>query len=320
MKRVLKRIAITLGACIAAFLLYVQLTFKVEFEAPLTNIKSTTDSVTIARGKYLVMGPAHCWECHTAAPAGARKLSADHMNAPMTGGVAFDLPVATLYTANLTPDAETGIGRFSDEELARAIRYGVNHENHAMVPFMEFQTVSDQDLTAIISYLRSTKPARNEVPGHRYNMLGKILSRFMLRPNLSPKVINNPVADTTAEYGKYLVTALANCRACHTSRDKVTGKFTSAPFSGGYVMETEQGTFVTPNLTPDSTTGRIHKWSTAQFVKRFQTGEAIPGSPMPWAAYQEISEKDLQAIHKFLLTLEPAQNKIDNTFIPKTEE
>ncbi|MBL0742619.1 c-type cytochrome [Chryseolinea lacunae] len=318
MKRFLKIVALLVG-CLLAFIVYVQLTYNRKFTAPPTGITARTDSASIARGRYIVKGPAHCWTCHapktTALKAGMHPSERD-----MMGGVEFKTPVATFYTPNITPDKETGIGRFTDDQVARAIRYGVNHSNDALAPFMMFQSMNDEDLTAVVSYLRATKPVHNEVPARDLNLLGKIISRFMLEPNLAPEVMPAIAPDTTAHYGNYIVEAMANCRSCHTKRDKASGKFIGEPFAGGNEMENETesgGTFVTPNLTPDSTTGRIYTWTSEQFVARFKLGHGPEGSHMPWEAYAQMTDNDLKAIYKFLKTLTPVQNKVERTFIPK---
>jgi len=144
MKKTLKILAIFIGL-VVVFLIYVQFTFKQKFETPLTGIKASSDSSIIARGKYLV-GPAHCYACHTS--DSLKKLGS---RAPLIGGTAFKTPFATFYTPNITQDKETGIGNNTDEELARAIRYNVNHRSEAMVGFMSYNNMSDDDITAIVS-------------------------------------------------------------------------------------------------------------------------------------------------------------------------
>ena len=120
MKTTLKIFGI-LVSLVCLFLLYVQLTYRQTFEANPTGIKSSSDSSIIARGKYLVQGAAHCYTCHM--PDSIRKKGNKEY---MMGGNPLKTPFATFYTPNITSDKETGIGNFSDEQLARAIRYNVN--------------------------------------------------------------------------------------------------------------------------------------------------------------------------------------------------
>ena len=321
MKRFLKitgKIVGFLVAIVLVFVVYIVVSYKRTFQAPPTGITASRDTAVIARGRYIVKGPAHCWTCHASKEAIARQGN-DPGSTPMSGGVEFKTPVATFYTPNITPDQETGLGRLSDEQVARAIRYGVNHNDHALAPFMMFQSMNDEDLTAVISYLRSTPPVKNEVPERDLNLVGKLISRFLLEPNLKPDVLPAVAQDSSSVYGEYLVQAMANCRACHTKRDE-TGNFVGEPFAGGSPMETETGTFITPNLTPHATTGRIYTWTPEQFVQRFKLGKGPEGSHMPWEAYANMSEQDLKAIYAFLRTLKPVDNKVASTFIPRAVE
>ena len=284
MKTTLKVIGI-LVSLICIFLIYVQLTYQKTFDPSPTGIRSQRDSSTIARGKYLVTSAAHCYACHM--PDSVLKKGDKER---MIGGHEFKTPFATFYTPNITSDNETGIGKFTDEQLAQAIRYNVNHNNKAMVGFMTYNGMNDADISAIISYLRTTPPVRNVVPKHDYNMLGKILMRFLVKP-VTPN-IENLKPDTTALYGKYLAYNVTNCNGCHTKRDK-TGAVVGEPFAGGGSWDYEDALYTSANLTPDDSTGRISKWSQAAFIQRFRAGRALEHSPMPWDAYQTLSDDDL---------------------------
>lgn len=306
MKTTLKVVGIIVSL-ICVFLLYVQLTFRQTFERQTTGIKSSSDSSVIARGKYLVLGAAHCYTCHM--PDSVLKRG-DYER--MMGGNPMETPFATFYTPNITSDKETGIGNFSDEQLAAAIRYNVNHNNRAMVGFMSYNGMNDHDISAIISYLRSTPPVRNVVPDHDYNILGKILIRFMIKP-VTP-IRQNIEPDTTADYGKYLAYNVMNCNGCHTKRGS-TGEFIGEPFAGGSSWELNDGIYTSANLTPDDTTGRIAKWSQDIFIQRFRAGRVLENSPMPWDAYQVLSDFDLKALYKFFGQLPGVRNNV-RTYVP----
>ena len=230
----------------------------------------------------------------------------------MVGGNPLKTPFATFYTPNITSDKVTGIGNFTDEQLASAIRYNVNHNSRAMVGFMTFNGMTDDDISAIISYLRSTPPVHNAVPEHDYNMVGKVLVRFLVKP-VSAKV-ENIQPDTTAEYGKYLAYNVTNCNGCHTKRGS-TGDFVGEPFAGGSSWKHNDATYASANLTPDDSTGRISKWSQNAFIQRFRAGRALPNSPMPWEAYQILSDNDLKALYKFLRQLPSVHNDV-KTYSP----
>ncbi|HYC29586.1 MAG TPA: cytochrome c, partial [Chitinophagaceae bacterium] len=264
-----------------------------KYDAPYPEITASKDSTVIARGKHLVLGPGHCVDCHSPVRNIDSVLQLGQ-EPPLGGGYKFDLPFGTFYTKNLTPDPETGIGAMSDGEIARVLRYSVKKNGEAVLPFMPFQNMSDEDLTAIISYLRSLKPVSNKIPDHHYNVMGKVIKAFMIKPTGPTEPVGSAVwRDTTADYGKHLVMAVANCNECHTKRDAI-GNYVGAPLAGGTEF-TEEGkpTLVSPNLTPHPS-GRIYGWSQETFIQRFRMGKTIPYSHMPWESYGRMTDDELK--------------------------
>jgi mono/diheme cytochrome c family protein len=308
-RKILKWTLIVVLVIIAGVTLTTIFRQHLKYDAPYPNIKASTDSAIIARGKHLVVGPAHCIDCHSPLPNKDSLLNHGQEVLPV-GGFAFDLPFGKFYTRNLTPDKETGIGNMTDGEIARVLRYSVKKNGEAVLPFMPFQDLSDEDLTAIISYLRSVKPVKNKVPDHNYNLVGNLIKAFMIKP-VGPAT-TPPIAvkaDTTVAYGRHMVMAVANCNECHTKRDGI-GNFVGAPLAGGTVFE-EKGhpTLISPNLTPDPT-GRITNWTQESFIKRFRLGKLIPYSHMPWEAFGRMTDTELIAIYKYLKTVKPAKTEI----------
>ncbi|HYC29474.1 MAG TPA: cytochrome c, partial [Chitinophagaceae bacterium] len=289
-----------------------------KYEAPYPDIKATTDSAMIARGKYLAYGPAHCANCHGA--PGSDSLIDKGIEVALSGGNVFKTSVGNFYVRNITPDRETGIGKLTDPEIARILRYGVRPDGTAVLPFMPFHNVSDEDLTAIISFIRSQKPVKHKVPEHSTNILGKVIKAFMLKPEGPsgpvPKTIRR---DTSVAYGKYLANSVANCAGCHTKRD-MTGAPAGELFAGGMKMESsvepDKYYFITPNLTPDST-GRLFGWTQEMFVKRFRMGRLYPGTHMPWGPFSRMSDDELKAIYNYLGSLKPVKNSVPQTFLEK---
>jgi mono/diheme cytochrome c family protein len=281
MKKAVKFLAVFAGL-LAAFLLYVQLTYRQTFEAPATGLSASTDSAIIARGKYLVMGPAHCWTCHAENPAEVdlrRGLPA------MRGGHTLGLPgIGNIRVPNITPDRKTGIGRYTDETLARTLRYNVTPKGHALIPFMSYNAMTDDDIVAILSYLRSAKPVENYVPAHDLTLLGKALMRFIIRPNVSgERSIYGRQTRHDCRYGKYLAYSVANCNGCHTERGP-SGEYIGKPFAGGNKKDLETATFVVPNspLTPrpaGSTTGASKPSSIASGPAKRTRKSTCPGRP-----------------------------------------
>ncbi|HWB28185.1 MAG TPA: c-type cytochrome [Chitinophagaceae bacterium] len=315
MLRFLKRTGIILLILFAGLYITMILRQNRKFDAPYPAIKATTDTAVIARGKSLVYGPAHCADCHT--PPQFKEEVAKGLVIPLSGGNVFDLPIGKIYTKNITP-AATGIGKMTDGEIARALRYGVAPDGHALFDIMPFHNTSDEDLTAIISYLRQLEPVENNVPENSLNFLGKAVNAFLLKPvGPSETVLVTVKRDTSAAYGKYLAASVANCRGCHTNRNLMTGAFIGQDYSGGFTLEedTDSGKYVftTPNLTPDDSTGRLKGWTKQQFINRFRAGRIIPHSPMPWGPFSRMSDDELKAIYAFLQTVKPVHNEIKQT-------
>lgn len=237
----------------------------------------------------------------------------------LIGGFEESIPgFGTFRAPNLTPDNETGIGKLTDAEIARSIRHMVSSDGRILFPFMEYQEMSDEDLSAIISFLRSQEPVRNEIKPTEYGFLGKALIAFGLfkakGPENTPPVSVKP--DSTIAYGKYLAHDIGNCRSCHSKIDN-SGKQIGADFAGGFLFvpnEWSQGyAFVSANITPHKTTGVLTNWTEENFVARFRTGRVYERTPMPWGCYSRMSEPDLKALFSYLQSLEPVDFMVEKT-------
>lgn len=314
--KILFWIGILVVILILSFSIFV-FTANPTYEAPYPEISAIGDSAVIARGAYLVNGAAHCAHCH----ADARDFGKveEGLQVPLKGGFYFPLPIGNVYPRNITSHDETGIGNYTDGELARAMRYGVKKDGKAMMDFMPFYDLSDEDLTAIISYLRTLAPVENRVPENDFNFLGKMLHAVgVIKPMGDGEVPTMPQMDSTVLYGEYLANSVANCQGCHTNRDLKTGGWIGEKYAGGFAMEmiNADGTLskdkhvITPNITPDKETGRIAAWKQEDFIKRFRTGRVIQGSPMPWGPFSRMSDMELKAIYKYLQTIKPVDNAV----------
>jgi mono/diheme cytochrome c family protein len=191
---------------------------------------------------------------------------------------------------------------------------------------MAFQNLSDEDLIAIISYLRAQPPVKNQVPKSEPSFLGKAIMAFgALKPEQPEKTPPKMIARTvSAEYGEYMAIAVADCYGCHTKRDLQTGAFIGEAFAGGMLFEPDAFTqgyaFISPNLTPDKETGWISSWTEEAFLARITGGRVHKTSPMPWGFYARLDSIETRAIYTYLQTLKPVSQKIEKVIYEPGEE
>jgi mono/diheme cytochrome c family protein len=300
---------------------------------PVPDVRASTDPAMIARGEYLVYGPSHCVECHASSFEEFQKVAAGQ-KVPLQGGTRFQAPpLGVIYSKNLTPDPETGIGRYTDGQIARMMRYNVRPNGRASVgPMMPFHNMSDEDMIAIISFLRSQPPVRHQVPADEWTIAGKIIrsisSSFkprdlaVVRP---PKVA--PEEQPTKERGEYLARYVANCAGCHTPLHDTTFEPIGPDFSGGEEFEpmplpgVDMKTwFRTPNITPQKGSALMKFPDRATFVARFKVGgRQHVGTPMPWESYARMSAEDVGALYEFLRSLPPADGFAGEVTYQKTD-
>jgi len=329
--------AIVLLALAAALLLalYVSRNWNRQWdEVPMPNLHASRDAKVIAQGKYLVTGPAHCAECHTGSIQEYERSFEAKQLPVLAGGSPFSLgPLGTLYSKNLTPDAQTGLGRYSDPQLARMLRHGVRPNGLASIPpLMPYGDMSDEDVVAIISYLRTLMPVRREVRGNDWTMLGKVMKSLVPagqpRMDVHPPRISPPPLMTAAR-GEYLANSVADCTGCHTPFNELTGAPTGPAYSGGNVHEPALFAdvdptlkFRPPNITPRPGSALMKFPDRATFIARFKVGgRKFDGSPMPWEAFAQMTPEDIGALYEYLLTVpaagEPAPD--DPTVKPAPE-
>ncbi len=289
------------------------------YDVALPDIAASDDAELLARGEYLFHGPSHCSACHTTKDVGMA-ISAGVKPLPTGGGVWHMGPIGTLYSPNLTPDESTGIGRYTDAQIARAIRHGVLPDGRlSFLMTIGVGRIADDDIRALITYMRSLEPTTNEVPPSEMGLLGNMVFSGVPPKQAGPE--RAPPLAATVERGKYLAEGAAACMGCHSPIDLGTGvPKPGTAFTGGDVMASEldddPNEYKPRNITPDKETG-IGSWTEEQFLARFAAGRLHRGSPMPWGNYQNMQPDDVRALWMFLQTVPAVKNDTGPTVIPK---
>lgn len=257
----------------------------------------------VARGAYLAR-IANCVACHTA-PGGA----------PMAGGLTLQTGVGTVYSTNITPDADTGLGRYSLDDFDRAVRHGQARDGRRLYPAMPYTAyakMTRDDVAALYAWLRSdVKPVRQ---ANRETKLDWPYSmRWLLVPWNWLNLRSDPVRADAKQgeawrRGAYIVQAVAHCGACHTPRGMLYGEKgideRSRHFLSGAVVEGWSAT----NLTGDKLTG-LGAWSKADVVEYLHTGRNAhatsfgPMSTVIASSTQYMNAADLDAVATYLKSI-----------------
>jgi mono/diheme cytochrome c family protein len=284
----------------------------------LTARKFASTPARLARGEYLVNAVTDCMLCHAEhdwaahdAPLVPGTLGSGQDMSPLKG-----LP-GQVFAPNITPDAETGAGSWSDDQLARAIREGVGHDGRALFPFMPYpvyRTMSDEDLASVIVYLRSLPPVRKQRPETSLIFPVKYLIRSVPQPLDTP--VPEPDLSAPEKRGAYLV-GIAGCTDCHTPADAHGQPLSGMDFSGGDIWEGPWGRVASANITPDPS--GIPYYDAALFTQAMRTGFVKArelNQIMPWHSHRGMTDEDLAAVFAYLKTLKPVRHRVDNTEPP----
>ncbi len=299
---------------------------------PAPELHVELDAETVERGRYLAENVADCIGCHSDHDAQRFALPVKP-GTEGAGGYVFTKGEGVpgrVVAQNITPDPGTGIGEWSDGEIARAIREGVRRDGaplFPMMPYPDYRSMSDEDVKAIIAYLRSLPARQNKVADRELDFPVNVFVKFMPKP-VDGVIAAPPDSDSVAR-GRYLTT-IAGCRNCHTPRDGKGRPQIDQAFSGGWEMVGPWGRVVTANITPHASTF-VGQSTREQFIARFRayagaTTETAPlatpgmNTVMPWLAFAGMSDADLGAIYDFLRTLAPNERRVvsfpDATSVP----
>jgi len=293
MKKVFKWFGVVLGsliglALIAGVVLFLAGNARLNktYDFPPSNITIPTDEASIAYGKH--RAETLCEGCHGTDLSG--------VNDWFSAG-----PLGTIDSANLT-SGDGGIGRefTSDEDFVRAIRHGIDPEGKPifMPAVISGAHLSDEDLGAIIAYVKSVPPIDHVTTGQHFTPLAKIMLAGGMLGKLPVESVSHDVYVTapprgvTVEYGRYLVST-NDCLVCHGPH------LNGGPFPDPTIK------IITPNITPG---GEVGFWSEDQFVNTIRTGVTPGGHEldrtlMPWKDYNKMWDDELKAIFMYLQSL-----------------
>ncbi len=257
----------------------------------------TPKELLIQRGDYLVNAVMSCNNCHT--PRGPKGLDMSKM---LSGGMAFDEPEFKVTASNITPDPDTGIGKWSGDDIRRLLRTGIRPNGEAVAAIMPtayYVALTERDLDSIVAYLRSVPAVKNETPPPEYRIKQPRPPAPLVKAAMTEADQIDPV-----KHGRYLAD-IAHCLECHTPRDngKINLKRIGA---GGVEFKGPFGKSTSANITRNKDLG-IGTWSDDDIRRAITQGIAKNGDPlkppMNFAGYAKMTPQDLSALVAFVRTL-----------------
>jgi mono/diheme cytochrome c family protein len=270
----------------------------------IASIDCATAQTLVERGAYLVNAVMVCDLCHT--PRGKSGLI---MEKRFSGGSqVWDTPAYTVRGSNITSDRETGIGAWSDAEIKRSLTEGTHRLGRPISPQMPFpfyKILTPRDLDAVVAYLRTVAPVRNEVPPPVY----KAAMHAELVPDAEKPIAEEALRDPVKR-GFYLAT-IAHCMECHGRRPDGVQDYKNAWGKGGYVFKGPFGSAVVPNITSHPRSG-IGAWTDAEIKRSLTQGVSRDGrafkQPMARQDYfSRMTDADLDALVAWIRTIPPIE-------------
>ncbi|HVO32085.1 MAG TPA: c-type cytochrome [bacterium] len=274
------------------------------WDVPYPPIKADTSPAALARGEHIYT--AECGGCHADPETGRAK-----------GRWMADVPsfLGVFNSANLTHDEEFGIGKLRDEEIARIIRTGLRRDGHANAPIMpKFLEMSDEDIAAVIGYLRSDadpfKADKGHLPHSKPSLVpGSLIATFLLGPVPSGATlaVHAPEKKVSIEFGRYEANAVHNCWFCHTEGFDPAKEHGPDVYGGGFQLADGLNREIwTRNITP-SPEG-IGGWKYEDFARALREGVRPDGYlvRMPMPRYRDFDDVEMQAIFAYLQSVPPS--------------
>jgi mono/diheme cytochrome c family protein len=274
---------------------------------------ASDDQALLARGARIA-SVGDCMVCHTAANG-----------RPFAGGLPLDTPFGTIYSTNITPDAQTGIGSWSPEAFTRAMRAGVSRDGHLLYPafpYPHFTRMTDDDIGALYAYLMARTPVQAPAKANRLTFpLGfrPLVAGWNLL-FLQKGPLPAPATAQSEEWlrGRYLVEGAAHCAACHTPMNLLGAEKSGQPFAGNLIDGWE--------APPLNALSRAPKpWTREQLVAYLRTGlasehGAAAGPMLPVTRHlADVPESDVRAISTYLMGMQPAASSSGPADAPQAQ-
>lgn len=276
-----------------------------------STVPPVNNGEQVARGAYLATA-GNCMACHTT-----------RSGAEYAGGRAIATPFGSIYSSNLTPDQETGIGSWTSDDFWRAMHNGKSKDGkflYPAFPYPNYTKVTRADSDAIYAYLKSVPAVRQENRDTelRFPYNQRILLAFWRALYFTPGAYEaNPHQSTQWNRGAYLVQGLGHCSACHTSRNALGGTVSDGDLAGGMIPMLN---WYASSLTSDRETG-LGDWSQNDIVDLLKTGVSNRGAvygPMTEVvgeSLQHLSGQDINAMAVYLKSVPKSEATPVNTSV-----
>lgn len=284
---------------------------------PAADLKAPNTPEAIARGKYLANHVMVCTGCHSKVQEdkSGEPLVESELGAGRDFGDHPELFPGHIKARNLTPDPETGLGQWTDGEIVRALREGVSRDGRPLFPMMPYpvyaKTMSDEDALAIVSYLRSLEPIKNDPGPMKVNFPISMFVRAVPKP-LEQSPPPAPDGKDPVARGKWLL-EVASCADCHTTMNERHEPLPGHYLAGGNKWPIPgKGTVYTSNITSDKATG-IGAYSDEDLLRVLNEGKGKSGRElygMPWPYYAGMTDEDKRALIAALRTVPAVANVV----------
>jgi len=317
-----KLLALAAICSVVVFLLFLPSCNNNASDKPSASGKDDSIKKVLDRGEYLAVHVAACLDCHSTRDI--NKFAGPVVTGTEgQGGFEFGPGVGApgkIYARNITPDNETGIGTWTDEEIMRAVTHGISKNGDTLfpiMPYLRYNRMAKSDLLAIIAYIRTLKPIKNKVPARQLMIP---IAMAYPAPALQASVDGNvlPPASDKVAYGAYLGN-MAHCTDCHTPITPKGEPDMTKLFAGGHVCDVGAFKVAAANITMDSATG-IGTWTEERFMNKFtpyreeKNYNFNPGKEntvMPLPAMAGMTDADLHALWAWVKTIPAVSNKVE---------